>query len=137
MEFNADIHSIKCPKCGHGMEEIAHDDVEIDRCTHCKGLWFDAGEAERLKGIDGSEKIDIGDSKEGWKWDSHADIDCPRCDKQMEKGHDPKQKHIWFEACPDGHGMFMDAGEFSDYKEESVLDFFRSLIKGRRDVVAP
>ena len=31
----------------------------------------------------------------------------------------------------------MDDGEFKDFKEESVLDFFRSLIKGRRDVVAP
>ena len=30
-----------------------------------------------------------------------------------------------------------DAGEFSDFKEESILDWFRSLIKGNRDTVAP
>ena len=100
MEYNADSHSLKCPKCHHGMEEVVHGDVTIDRCSHCKGIWFDLDEAYQLKGID------------------------------------PKQKHIWFEACAE-HGMFMDAGEFKDFKEESVLDFFRSLIKGRRDVVAP
>ncbi len=33
--------------------------------------------------------------------------------------------------------MFMDAGEFTDLKDESVLDWFRSLIKGNRDIVAP
>tara|TARA_R110001592_G_scaffold363371_1_gene685786 strand:- start:433782 stop:434138 length:357 start_codon:yes stop_codon:yes gene_type:complete len=118
------------------MEEISHGDVTIDRCTHCHGLWFDTDEAHELKNIKGSEALDTGDATEGWKWDSHADIDCPHCGKKMEKGHDPKQKHIWFEACPE-HGMFMDAGEFKDFKQESVLDFFRSLIKGRRDVVAP
>ena len=85
MEYKADTHSLKCPKCDHGMEEISHGDVTIDRCTHCKGLWFDAGEATQLKGIKGSEAVDIGDANEGWKWDSHADIDCPRCGKRADK----------------------------------------------------
>ena len=54
----------------------------------------------------------------------------------MQKKSDPDQAHIWYEICHD-HGMFMDAGEFTDFKHESLLDHFRSLIKGRRDVVAP
>jgi hypothetical protein len=33
--------------------------------------------------------------------------------------------------------MFMDAGEFTDFKNETLLDWFRGLIKGRRDIVAP
>ena len=136
MDYQSDTHSLKCPKCQHGMEEVSHGEVTIDRCTNCQGLWFDLGEAESLKGIKGSENLDTGNSTEGWKWDSHADIDCPHCGNRMEKGQDAKQQHIWFEVCPD-HGMFMDAGEFTDYKEESILDFFLSLIKGNRDVVAP
>lgn len=136
MEYKTDAHSLQCPKCLHGMEEISHGEVTIDRCTFCKGIWFDVDEAHLLKDIKGSEILDIGDSTEGWKWDSHADINCPRCGKEMEKAADSKQKHIWYEVCPE-HGMFMDAGEFKDFKEESVLDFFRSLIKGRRDIVAP
>lgn len=136
MEYNQDTHSLQCPKCHHGMEEVAHNEVVVDRCTHCHGLWFDADEAHQLKLLKESEKLDIGDPTEGWKWDSHADINCPRCGKEMEKTADSKQKHIWYEICHD-HGMFMDAGEFSDFKQESLLDFFRSLIKGNRDHVAP
>ena len=136
MEYNTESHSLKCPKCHHGMEEVSHGDVTIDRCTNCKGIWFDLDEAHQLKALKGSEALDTGDAKEGWKWDSRADIDCPHCGKRMQKTADPKQKHIWVEACPD-HGMFMDAGEFKDFKQESALDFFRSLIKGRRDIVAP
>ena len=49
MEYNADVHSIECPKCRHGMDEITYGDVTIDRCTNCAGLWFDTGEADQLK----------------------------------------------------------------------------------------
>jgi Zn-finger nucleic acid-binding protein len=118
------------------MEEVTHGDVTIDRCTHCKGLWFDEDEAQHLKSLEDSHVLDIGDAKTGWKWDSHADINCPHCGKEMIKTADPKQKHIWYEVCPD-HGMFMDAGEFKDFKFESLLDRFRSLIKGDRNIVAP
>ncbi len=136
MEYNPDKHSLQCPKCHHGMEEVAHGGVVIDRCTNCLGLWFDEGEARQLKEMAGSQALDTGDPVEGWKMDSRADIDCPRCGRRMEKTSDPKQKHIWYEQCPD-HGLFMDAGEFSDFKEETLLDIFRGLIKGNRNTVAP
>jgi len=136
MEYDAALHSLQCPKCLHGMEEVTHGDVVIDRCTHCAGLWFDEDEAYLLKAIEGSQVLDTGSAKEGWKWDSHVDINCPRCGKKMELSSDPKQKHIWYEVCRD-HGMFMDAGEFTDFKFESLLDIFRTLIKGNRDKVAP
>jgi uncharacterized protein len=41
-------HFMKCPKCGHDMaEEVLDADVAIDRCSHCEGVFFDAGELER------------------------------------------------------------------------------------------
>jgi Zn-finger nucleic acid-binding protein len=132
MAYNPDEHSIKCPKCGHGMNEITYGgDVVIDRCTHCQGIWFDIGEAEQLKGKWMGDALDIGDAEEGKKWDTVEDIACPRCGKDMQKRSDPEQPHIWFEECEE-HGMFMDAGEFTDYKHETWADWFRSLIKGAR-----
>lgn len=136
MEFESAVHSLKCPKCGHGMEEVTYEGVTIDRCTNCQGLWFDADEAQQLKNLPESQSVDSGDPNEGWKWDSRVDIDCPRCNKRMELTADAKQKHIWYEICHD-HGMFMDAGEFKDFKEESLLDWFKSVIKGDRDTVCP
>jgi Zn-finger nucleic acid-binding protein len=136
MKFDPDVHNLQCPKCEHGMVEVSYEGVTIDRCSNCQGLWFDDDEASLLKKKVGSEVLDEGDPAEGKKWDSRADIGCPRCGKAMEKSADPKQKHIWYELCND-HGMFMDAGEFADLKEESLLDCFRGLIKGDRNIVAP
>ena len=56
---------------------------------------------------------------------------CPHCGKLMEKVADPKQSHIWYETCAE-HGIFMDAGEFTDYKYETLVDKFRDLITGNR-----
>ncbi len=136
MEYNADEHSLQCPKCQHGMLEVTHGEIVIDRCTNCHGLWFDEDEAHHLRKLEDSHVLDTGDPRQGWKMDSRADIDCPRCGKRMEKTADQKQKHIWYEVCHD-HGMFLDAGEFKDLKDESILDWFRSLIKGDRNIVAP
>ncbi len=136
MEHDPEVHNLKCPKCSHGMEEVTLEGITIDRCSNCQGLWFDDDEAHRLKDIENSELLDHGDKTEGWKYDSREDIDCPHCGKRMEKTFDSKQVHIWYEICHD-HGMFMDAGEFTDLKHLSPLDWFRGLIKGNRDVVAP
>ncbi len=132
MNYNPDKHSIECPKCGHGMEELSYGgDLAIDRCTHCQGLWFDEGEAELLKGKWMGDALDTGTPAEGKKWDAVDEVACPRCGKDMEIASDSKQPHIWYEVCRD-HGMFMDAGEFTDYKHETLLDLFRTWIKGSR-----
>ncbi len=41
-------HWMKCPKCGHDLEEIKLDVVMVDKCTGCSGVYFDAGEVEML-----------------------------------------------------------------------------------------
>ena len=41
-------HHLKCPKCGYDLITGDWHGVQIDQCTHCHGLWFDAGEAEHL-----------------------------------------------------------------------------------------
>jgi Zn-finger nucleic acid-binding protein len=68
----------------------------------------------------------------GKEYNKIDDVDCPRCQTRMEKVADPKQPHIWYERCPNEHGMFFDAGEFTDYKYETLMDKFRDLITGKR-----
>jgi uncharacterized protein len=43
-----DAHFMKCPKCGHDMKVEDLDAIEIDRCTFCEGVFFDAGELDQL-----------------------------------------------------------------------------------------
>ena len=41
--------------------------------------------------------------------------------------NDPRQKHIQYEACEE-HGVYFDAGEFEDYKRETLMDVFRDFV---------
>ena len=43
-----ELHWMKCPKCGSDMEEIPLEGILIDKCTNCKGIYFDDGELELL-----------------------------------------------------------------------------------------
>ncbi len=37
-----------CPSCTQSMELKHIDDIELDCCTHCGGIWFDPTELENL-----------------------------------------------------------------------------------------
>jgi len=129
---------INCPKCGSPMGKVTFASVVVDRCTSCRGLWFDAREHERLKDMKGSEEIDPEPAKgtKGTKSAatkrepetsraSDAKIDCPVCHTRMIRMVDHRQPHIHFESCTVCHGVFFDAGEFRDYKEVTVAEWFK------------
>lgn len=120
---------MECPKCHALMQEVTYGrNMVVDRCTHCQGLWFDKGEAEAMKGKWMSDAIlDTGNPELGRKYNAtEKPVKCPRCDKVMIKTPDKRQPHILYERC-DEHGMFFDAGEFTDYKYETFLDKIRDF----------
>jgi hypothetical protein len=43
-----EAHFMKCPKCGHDMKPENLEAIEIDRCSFCEGVYFDAGELDQL-----------------------------------------------------------------------------------------
>ena len=124
---------ITCPKCGSPMGKVTFASVVVDRCTSCRGLWFDAREHERLKDMAGSEEIDPGPpegaapakASPGDKRGGDAKMNCPVCHTRLIRMVDHQQPHIHFESCTVCHGSFFDAGEFRDYKEHTVAEWFK------------
>jgi len=51
-------HWMKCPKCGNDLKEINHQNVLIDTCSECKGIWLDSGELNIL--IEGQARFSKG-----------------------------------------------------------------------------
>ena len=47
-----------CPKCGSAMQPVVFQEVEVDRCGACHGIWFDALELDKLTELAGAELID-------------------------------------------------------------------------------
>jgi len=120
---------MNCPKCQNLMEPVSYDfaRVTVDRCTHCRGIWFKPGSLETLRDNWMSEFIDTGDPAVGKKYNEITDIDCPECGARLDRACDESQTHIWYETCPKGHGVYFDAGEFTDWKYDTLMDRFRDL----------
>ena len=119
---------MQCPKCLGNMEEVTFNDVEIDRCTRCYGLFFDHLERESLKKMEGSQDIDIGDEFVGARYNQILDVPCPKCETKMEEVVHTDPFEIKFERCPDCKGIFFDAGEFRDYLEDEIFEQFQDVI---------
>jgi Zn-finger nucleic acid-binding protein len=124
--------AMRCPKCRSDMEQIVIDGTEIDRCSSCRGLWFDAGELSRFRNKEAAAVLDIGDVATGKKQNEIEHYRCPRCAGPMIRLVDPKQTHIWFERCGSCHGSFFDAGELTDLATVSVADFFKRFVTPER-----
>ncbi|PCJ23309.1 MAG: hypothetical protein COA96_12120 [SAR86 cluster bacterium] len=123
-----------CPKCSGEMVTKTHDgDISIERCRVCYGLLMEDYMLERMRDEWMAETfLDIGSASLGKKFDKIDNIKCPVCNIKMDKIVDPTQTHIWMESCPKCYRIFLDAGEFTDLKYETLSDKFKSLLKGKR-----
>ena len=100
--------------------EIPQADEGIDAAT------------ERLAELPDSERIDSGDPRLGKLFDKLGQVRCPVCDAPMVRMVDREQPHIWYESCTVCNGHYFDAGEFTDFKEHTVLDRVRDLFVRER-----
>jgi Zn-finger nucleic acid-binding protein len=120
---------MKCPKCNSEMYIVKHEYVQIDKCPTCNGIWFDLMEREDLLKMKGSETIDtsISEMQKNVQSKPQAKINCPKCNVKMHILRDVLQNQIEYEQCGSCRGVFLDNGEFTDLKDFSLKDFYRSL----------
>jgi Zn-finger nucleic acid-binding protein len=93
---------------------VEHENIELDYCTDCSGVWFDAGELELLlesMELEGASlSLDsILTSPEAKS--SEKKRKCPICRQKMKKatvGHEPE---VLIDACQRGDGLWFDKGE--------------------------
>lgn len=118
---------MKCPKCQAAMESLTVESTVVERCSGCRGLWFDLLEEEDLRAH--AAQIDTGDAALGRQHNAVDRIHCPKCPdgQPLIRMVDPAQPHIWFESCTVCYGRFYDAGEYRDFAEFTVADWFRRL----------
>ena len=120
---------MQCPKCLSDMTVIDYQEIEIDRCSDCFGMFFDHLEKEDLKALEGADSIDIGDEFVGARFNEILDVPCPKCNVKMDHVLHKEPFEIKFESCPQCHGAYFDAGEFRDYMEEEIFDQFQDIVR--------
>jgi Zn-finger nucleic acid-binding protein len=82
--------------------------VEIDYCSACKGIWLDNGELELI--FSNSNQKEISKSFTVKKDFDEAKRRCPICKKKMEKV-EFENTGIILDRCTNNHGLWFDSGE--------------------------
>jgi Zn-finger nucleic acid-binding protein len=109
------------------------DEVEIDHCVECEGIWLDGGELEIL--------LENSAAKDGFLASFEKDEGskerlrkCPICDKKMEKVLYGGTKRIRIDRCRKNDGIWLDKGELREILEQAsygesgvVLDLLKDM----------
>ena len=118
-----------CPVCKNAMIVLELEQVEIDYCSDCAGIWLDAGELEQL----------LGDADQAKQLLASFTVDdnctekprkCPICLKKMQKvlaGHTDKK--ILIDRCPKADGLWFDKGELKDILNLADFDSDHKVAK--------
>lgn len=126
---------MQCPKCKGDMVEKSYGGrIRIHRCEQCLGLYGHPETFARMKREWMADAVlDKGDPSLGRKYNKIEAVNCPQCGTRMETLTDEKQTHISYEKCPGCENVFFDAGEFTDWKHETLMDVFRGILAKIRD----
>ncbi|MEI6124237.1 MAG: zf-TFIIB domain-containing protein [Bacteroidota bacterium] len=117
-----------CPVCKKSMMVLELQQIEIDYCQGCDGIWLDAGELELLL-EDTSEKKQLLDSFIVDPQNAEKPRRCPKCSKKMHKVHVGKNKDVLVDKCKKNHGIWFDEGELKQVVELGSVDKNNKVIE--------
>lgn len=108
-----------CPVCKTAMITLELDEVEVDYCLDCRGIWLDAGELELLleEATEAEKLLGSLTPEPKSKEKLHK---CPICLKKMCKISVGGK--VLIDKCTKGDGLWFDGGELSEVTEMASLD---------------
>ena len=99
-----------CPGCNEPMIVLEVEEIEIDHCVACGGVWLDAGELELLL-ENASNKDELMASLSECIEGKEKHIRCPICSRKLQKLRYGTNKEILLDKCSRNHGIWFDRGE--------------------------
>ncbi len=125
---------MNCPVCRtEPMIVLELQEVEIDHCFKCKGIWLDEGELEMLLGSEKQGKELITQFQADT--DNHEKkVKCPICGKKMEKIIASRKSKILIDRCPKGHGLWFDEGELEALLQEGSFSQDNKVLELLKDM---
>lgn len=122
-----DFERITCPRCKSGregppMDPVALNDVHLDECPTCAGVWLDLATFDRLctTAAAQSDALALLGAPRGRTEARVRYLRCPLCDRQMSRRNYARRSGVILDYC-DSHGMWFDHDEL-----RRVIEFVRA-----------
>jgi len=121
------------------MFTLEFEQVEIDYCPGCRGVWLDSGELALVGRRAGALRMGILDeieTRSGRQTKAEPSRRCPVCGKRLIEVRAQGEPGIVVDRCPRGHGLWFDRGELeavvarAEAEEGNVLARFFADLSG-------
>ena len=124
-----------CPVCkNEPMIVLELNEIEIDFCLSCEGIWLDAGELELLLGSS-TETEEFLNSFTTEDQSKEKKLKCPICNKKMEKILIVGDRKVKIDKCKFNHGIWLDSGELEDILEMGKFGNDNKVLALLRDML--
>ena len=132
-----------CPACTGDMVVVEYQQIELDFCPKCHGIWFDSGELGFMLEKSGINGASIGDPTHLTPAKTDEKIrKCPLCRRPMSKNYIGDHPAVMIDVCRNREGLFFDGGEVRALLEQlphgdaeksgaqhTTLDFLNEVFK--------
>lgn len=105
----------ECPNCTVELASQRIEEAEFHRCPGCHGLWLTEDAFGELLEMSPEAIHPITGQVKGQHTFSRSPQSrvCPNCENAMDNYQFYYDSGIWLDACPGGHGIWLDEGELT------------------------
>lgn len=103
---------MNCPKCSKTkLGKVKIEQLEVDHCDDCGGLWLDQSELARLLELKAAQVRTLrrGPARTGA---NSLRGKCPRCGTGLLRVASASNRQVTVDKCADCGGVWLDGGEF-------------------------
>jgi Zn-finger nucleic acid-binding protein len=119
---------MNCPRCTKPLALENYEDVEIDRCETCSGVWLDEGELVKIVQTRGqviSKELVQETFAAAFSGIPDHEVEnivkCPKCQTAMQPVNYDYSSGVILDRCTANHGVWLDKKELEKvqaHKEE-------------------
>ncbi|MCP3966299.1 MAG: zf-TFIIB domain-containing protein [Lentisphaerae bacterium] len=117
---------MQCAKCSTELKERRIEEVKLDVCPKCSGIWFDFDELQNFLDKDYKEVLqNIVDNNQG-----HDELRaaCPKCGGKGKMINIVDPEHdIHIDTCLLCYGIWLDGGEYELLKNTGFFNKLKSF----------
>lgn len=119
-----------CPVCSQPMVIVEFQNIELDNCLTCQGLWFDAqelGQLFELAGVPHHCRVLAAQLEQLPR--AAMRRRCPRCRRKLQPVRAPAAhgEELILDQCPYGDGLWFDQGELGALLDAVLSDDVATL----------
>ncbi|MFH1092744.1 MAG: zf-TFIIB domain-containing protein [Candidatus Omnitrophota bacterium] len=125
-----------CPKCLGLLEEKEVENVKVDVCWVCEGIWFDKNELAKVLKADAKDFNTIDVDRSGFDGKKARSMvqefneksgKCPKCSPATGLEKKDFKNKIFADECPKCSGIWLDGGEIHKLRKRTLVNIYNKV----------